>query len=104
VTKLMVALNVTGWSTKEGLGDEVRVTEVAPAPTVWTSAVAPEALPVKFVSALVKVATTSNVPDVVNVKLQIGTTPAATVKLAHRVVDEVVLVNVTVPVGLVAPA
>ena len=39
-----------------------------------------------------------------NVKLQTGTVPAAMVRLAHRVVAEVVLVKVTVPVGLAVPA
>ena len=48
---LMVAVNVTGWLTNEGLGNEVRTMLTAPAPTLWTSVF--ETLPVKFVSALV---------------------------------------------------
>ena len=37
-------------------------------------------------------------------ELQTGTTPATMAKLAHRVVDEVVLVKVTFPVGIAVPA
>jgi predicted small secreted protein len=48
---VMVAVNVTGWLTTEGLGNDVRTMLTAPAPTLWTSA--GETLPVKFVSPLV---------------------------------------------------
>ena len=51
--KLMAALNVTAWFTNEGFNADVRLTEVFPELTTWASAVAPEALPVKFASPLV---------------------------------------------------
>jgi hypothetical protein len=56
VLNLMVALKVTGWFTVDPAGDgndDVTLTVVAWTPTFWTSAVAPEALPAKFVSPLV---------------------------------------------------
>jgi hypothetical protein len=52
---LMVALNTTGWLTTEGFREEVRTTELDPAFTVWTSALAPlegEELDAKLESAL----------------------------------------------------
>ena len=52
LTKLTVAVTVTCWFTVEA-GSWVTLIEVSPEPTDWTSAVAPEALLVKFASALV---------------------------------------------------
>jgi len=59
--KVMVAVSVTGWFTVEvfSADDDVMVTVVAPAPTDWTYAPAPDegvALPAKFVSPLMYVA------------------------------------------------
>jgi hypothetical protein len=50
---LIVAVKVTDWFTNEVVGDDVRTMEVALVPTLCTSPVGAEALPVKFESALV---------------------------------------------------
>jgi hypothetical protein len=51
LVKLTVAVNVTCWFTAEA-GNCVTLIDVSPEPTDWTSAVAPDALPEKFVSPL----------------------------------------------------
>jgi hypothetical protein len=59
----MVAVKATCWLTAEGEGAARSVVVVVVRPTAWTSPFAGEALPVKFKSPLVYVATTLLEPD-----------------------------------------
>jgi hypothetical protein len=96
----MVAVKVTDWLTAADGTEETTVAVVGVKPTTCEST--PETLPVKFESPLVYVATTLLVPDEVKVKLQTGTTPAASA-LLHNTVAVDVSVKTTVPVGLAVP-
>src|ERR1700722_9491545 len=96
----MVAVKMIDWLTAAEGTDEVTAVVVEVLPTVCTSAI--ELLRVKFASPLY-FATTLCELAVRNVWLQTGTTPAANVAGAHKLVDVELSTKVTVPVGNAAP-